>query len=372
MTTFERKYLPEVFLHKISLSNYRNYADSDFSFKKKITCITGKNGSGKTNLLDAIYYLCITKSYFASTDYQNIRHGESWMALRGEMEVNGSRHQIKCKLENQKRKEFFLDDNRYDKLTEHIGFLPVVFITPNDVELIYGSSEERRRFLDLMLSQTNHEYLNKLQEYNRLLLQRNAALKQFAESGNFNASLLDAYDNKMAEPSAYIYKERQKAVTEILPYISETCFLLSGKKESMSVEHESDLQRDSMENLLAKNRERDRLLRRTSNGVHRDDLAFTMDNFELRKYGSQGQQKSFLIAFKLAWYQWLKKKKEALPFLLLDDIFDKLDPARCARLLELIQGNEFGQIFITDTQRGRLEGVFTRDEDVAFIEMEKI
>ncbi|HXH19184.1 MAG TPA: DNA replication and repair protein RecF [Chitinophagales bacterium] len=358
-------------LRALSLNNFRNYAEASFLFPKKVNCITGRNGSGKTNLLDAIYYLCITKSYFAATEFQNIRHGHSWFSLRGEIELNGIPHVVKCKTEKEKRKDFFLDEKRYEKLSDHVGLFPVVFITPNDVELIYGGSEERRRFLDLMLSQTDHVYLENLQEYNRLLLQRNALLRQFADTGTFNHSLLEVYDSKMVKPATLLFENRKKAIEEILPYISQTCRMLSGGKEDMSIEYESDMKHTDLWRLLAGNVERDRVLKRTAAGVHRDDLVFLMDGHIIRKFASQGQQKSFLISLKLGLFRWLKEKKQTAPFLLLDDIFDKLDAERSERLLELLTHDGFGQIFLTDTQRNRLENVFGRNNEVEFFQTEE-
>jgi len=356
-------------LQSLSLVNFRNYREAVFSFDNPIICITGSNGSGKTNLLDAIYYLCITKSYFAATEFQNIRHGESWFTLRGEIELNGQTHIVKCKLEKEKRKDFYWDEKRYEKLSDHVGLLPVVFSTPNDVELIYGGSEERRRFLDLMLSQTDHLYLESLQDYNRLLLQRNSLLKQFAEKNTFNASLLEAYDSKLVKPSSYLFEQRKKAVEELLPYISATCHYLSNGREEMSLEYESDLHHADMWRLLTGNAERDRVLKRTSAGIHRDDLVFLMDGHILRKFASQGQQKSFLISLKLGLFRWLKEKKQLAPFLLLDDVFDKLDAERSALLLHLLTHDGFGQTFITDTQRSRLGSAFGKNQHVDFFEM---
>ncbi len=359
-----------MFIRSIYISNFRNYHEAAFSFSKKITCITGNNGSGKTNLLDALYYLCITKSYFAATDFQNIRHSEISFAMRGEFFANDLPHAVKFKVEKDKRKDFYLDDKRYEKLSDHVGKFPVVFSTPNDVELIYGGSEERRRFIDLMLSQTDHVYLENLQEYNRLLLQRNALLKKFADTNSFNASLLEIYDCKMVKPAGYIFESRKNALSEIIPYINKTCSHLSDGNEDMSMDYESDMLNSDMGDLLAKNMERDRVLRRTSSGIHRDDLVFLMNNHIIRKFASQGQQKSFLISLKLGLYCWLKEKMSVAPFLLLDDIFDKLDQQRSAKLLELIAQDDFGQVFITDTQRHRLEGVFAGNNDVEFVQME--
>lgn len=356
-------------LHIITLTNFRNYAGTSFSFSSRLNCITGSNGSGKTNLLDAIYYLCITKSYFAATEFQNIRHGESWFALRGEIEADGVKHVIKCRAEKDKRKDFFFDERRYEKLSDHVGKFPVVFSTPNDAELIYGGSEERRRFLDLMLSQTNHAYLENLQEYNRLLLQRNAVLKQFADKGNFNAALLEAYDSKMVKPATYLFEQRKIAVEEIMPHVSKTCLYLSGGREDMSLSYESDLRHSDMWRLLTSNTERDRVLRRTSAGIHRDDLVFMMNGHVIRKFASQGQQKSFLIALKLGLFRWLQEKKRTAPFLLLDDIFDKLDSERSTLLLDLLAHDGFGQIFLTDTQTERLKTAFRENHQVEFFQI---
>lgn len=359
-------------LRSIYLANFRNYREASFSFSKKITCITGNNGSGKTNLLDALYYLCISKSYFGSADFQNIRHGEFWFALRGEFSLNNIPQAVKCKVEKEKRKDFYLNDKRYEKLADHVGKFPVVFSTPNDVDLIYGGSEERRRFLDLMLSQTDRAYLENLQEYNRLLLQRNALLKKFADTGTFNASLLEIYDSNMVKPAGEIFASRKKAIEEIIPFISNTCSHLSDGNEDMSIRFESDMLNGDFLQLLSKNAERDRILKRTSSGTHRDELVFLMNGHIIRKFASQGQQKSFLIALKLGLYCWLKEKTGVAPFLLLDDVFDKLDQQRSAKLLELIAHDDFGQVFITDTQRHRLEQVFAGNADVEFIQMDNM
>ncbi len=355
-------------LRSIYLNNFRNYEEAYFSFGKRIVSITGKNGSGKTNLVDAIYYLCITKSYFAATDFQNVKHDSPGFILRGIIESD-TEHAIKCKLEKDKRKDFFLDEKRYDKLSDHVGLFPVIFSTPNDVELMYGGSEERRRLLDLALSQTNRLYLDRLQDYNRLLLQRNALLKKFIESRSYNPALLEAYDAKMNEPANYIHEQRRQAIAEIAPFIRETCNILSDENEKMNLRYESDLSESDMSSLLSANLDKDRMLGRTSRGIHRDDLIFQMDGNVIRKFGSQGQQKSFLIALKLGLYEWLKQKTGVKPFLILDDIFDKLDEERSARLIDLISTNDYGQIFLTDTQHDRLERILSSNEDAEFLQM---
>ncbi|GIV35048.1 MAG: DNA replication and repair protein RecF [Chitinophagales bacterium] len=358
-----------MFVHSVHLYNFRNYGESSFAFEKRLIAITGRNGCGKTNLVDAIHYLCLTKSYFATTDFQNIRHQASGFALRATIEKELV-HTIKCRVEKDKRKDFYLDDQRYERLSDHIGSFPVVFSAPTDATLIYGGSEERRRLLDIALSQTDPLYLQQLQEYNRLLLQRNALLKSFAESGSFNASLLETYDEKIIGPATYLYQHRKRAVMEIGAPLQQLCNLLSDEHESMTLHYASDLSETSQEALLAANIAKDRASGRTTAGIHRDDLLFSMDDNVIRRFASQGQQKSFLLALKLGIYEWLRQKTGIKPLLILDDVFDKLDAQRSRRLLHILFSDNYGQVFLTDTDHDLLRKMLTSRDDATLLHLE--
>jgi DNA replication and repair protein RecF len=345
-------------LQSLHLYNFKNYTDETFHFAKAINCFTGENGAGKTNLLDAIYYLCLTKSYFNSVDQQLIRHGQPSFIVEGDFKINNEPLHVKCLQPRERKKEFSVNDIKYDKLSLHVGLLPVVMVTPDDSLLIYGGSEERRRFLDGTLSQINRTYLESLQEFNKLLVQRNALLKQFAEQQKFDANLLLAYDRKLVPLNDELYEVRKKFVAELVPVFDSIYNSLSGEKESVSLTYQSDLDDMKAEKLFLNNMEKDRLLRRTTGGIQGDDLIFRIDDEPVKKFGSQGQQKTFLLSLKLAQAFLLKKYIEKTPLLLLDDIFDKLDTMRSAQLLQYISAHYNGQIFITDTQKQRVEQQF--------------
>ena len=359
-----------MFLASLKLLNFKNYGDAALSFTKKVNCFTGDNGAGKTNLLDAIYYLCLTKSYFNAVDYQNIRHGEDFFRLDGTFNDDGI-YEICCVFQQTKRKNFKKNKVPYDKLSEHIGEFPVVIVTPDDNSLILGGSEERRKFIDNILSQLSREYLDAVSKYTRVLMQRNATLKKFAEQGRFDRSLLLAYEQKMIQYGELVYAERKAMLKNFIPLFQQFYNVVSGEREKVHIDYRSDLNDASLIELLEQNLEKDRMLQRTCGGIHRDDLEFYIEGRPVKKFGSQGQQKSFLISLKLAQYVFMKKDKGRLPLLLLDDIFDKLDHHRVHNVMQFIMSEDFGQIFITDTSRERLSNIFGEEtEKVEFFAVE--
>lgn len=310
---------------------------------------------GKTNLLDAIYYLCMGKSYFVPNDRYLSLHGTDFFRIEGHFDREEKREKIVAKVIPKKKKELERNGVPYAKLSEHIGFLPVVIIIPDDTLLATEGSEARRRFLDNTISQLDPLYLKHLIQYQKVLRQRNAALKQMGESGRFQESLLEVYDLQLQMPGLYISEKREAFVEEFNPILAQVYRTISGGAETASCSYRSPLQKepDLME-LLRKHRDKDRILHRTTTGLHRDDLVFNLDEFPLKRFASQGQLKSFILSLKLAQYELIKKNKNQRPLLLLDDIFDKLDHHRVDHLLALLLDGDFGQVFITDTDQKRV------------------
>lgn len=346
-------------LDHIILTNFKNYSKECLDFDgKQFIFLSGKNGMGKTNLLDAIYYLCMGKSYFSLLDKGLILHGETFFRVEAQFSNQEKEYKIVAKIAKGKKKVFECNNKAYGKLSEHIGLLPIVFIAPDDTALIREGSEARRKFLDNSLSQIDAVYLNQLILYNKILKQRNAALKQMAQSGQFSENLLQAYDQQLAPAAQYIFSQRKTFLKEFIPILEDIYRQISKGHESISCEYASPLEGVDFLALLALNREKDKILQRTTKGVHKDDLDFIITDYPIKKYGSQGQQKTFVIALKLAQYQMLKNKKNQDPILILDDIFDKLDAQRVNELIILLSEQSYGQVFITDTQQDRLQTIF--------------
>jgi len=304
---------------------------------------------GKTNLLDAIHYLCLTKSYFAGTDAQNIRHGENFIRIDGNIIDADSNNTIVYKLQQGKRKEFLVNDRLCIKASEYVGMFPVVMITPDDNQLVLGSSEERRRFVDNTISQISREYLEDLMQYNKVLQLRNAALKSFAETGRVDKGLLEVYDQQLTPPASRIFEMRTKYLEQLEGFFNQIYPTISLQREAASFIYQSQLKQQTFSALLASGLQRDLALQRTDFGIHKDDLEFYLDGTRLKRFGSQGQQKSFIIALKLAQYHFIRSFKKVKPLLLVDDIFDKLDRDRSSKLLEMLTSENVGQVFITDT-----------------------
>ncbi|MBX7052951.1 MAG: DNA replication/repair protein RecF [Flavobacteriales bacterium] len=352
--------MKNLYLKHLTIYQFKNYAEATLDFSKQVICFTGENGSGKTNLLDAIYYLSNCKSFFNPVDSQNIMLTAEQCSITGEFERDEHPEQIICTIRKNQRKVFKRNFKEYERLSEHIGLIPVVIITPYDIELIWEGSEVRRKFLDATISSLSKKYLENLVAYHHALNQRNNLLKQFGKQGNYAAEVLEPWDFQLAHLAAEIFQERKTFIHEFTAEFSMVYHLISGEKENAGIEYHSDLQEETMENLLAKNSDRDRFLERTSAGIHRDDLEFTLNGQPLKKFGSQGQQKSFLFALKLAQYLFLRNHMSINPILMLDDLFDKIDEKRMSQILDWLSRNHVGQIFITDTHTTRIPEILTK------------
>ena len=353
-------------LEKIVISDFRNIQLQELEFSPNINCISGNNGEGKTNLLDAVYYLSMTKSAFATSDRFNFRHGTEEFSLAGTYRMdNGLSSRFSMKMTSKGEKKVRRDDKPYSRVSEHIGVLPVVMVSPADISMVSESGEERRRFMNAVLSQMDQSYMSSLQQYNRLLMQRNKLLKdQVADQG-----LLEVIDMRMSTLAEPVFQARRKFVEDLRPIVSEYYKAVSGDSEQVDIEYDSELFKASLDQILASAFDRDRALRYTSSGLQRDDLKFMMNGHPIRRYGSQGQQKSFLVALKFAQYEIMKRSYGFAPILLLDDVFDKLDMGRIANLLQMVSGQDFGQIFITDSNKVRMSGIVDRlTSDRAYFE----
>lgn len=347
-------------LTKLNLFNFRNYEEAHLEFKGDVFCLLGKNGSGKTNLLDAIHYLSFTKSFLNTSDAVNVRNGESVFSIKGTFENQGRENEVFCSYQPGAKKLMRENGNDYIKLSGHIGKYPVVLIAPNDIELIWDGSEVRRKFVDGLISQINSQYLEHLITYTNHLKARNAALRQFAERGRTDHDLLATYDRVLSKSGDFIYQTRTEFVLQLLPVLQKFYQFLSSGNEPAEVAYKSDLEALGTAQIFQQNLQRDLVLQRTSAGIHRDDFTFQLNGFELKKYGSQGQQKSFLISLKLAEFEIIEQQKGFKPILLLDDIFDKLDDDRIQKLIELIARQTFGQIFITDARPDRTSEILRK------------
>lgn len=353
-------------INKISLLQFRNYASGTFEFPTPVTCITGANGSGKTNLLDAVYYLCYTKSYFSAYQQNSVQNGLDGFRVTGSFDRNGVPEIISCKWKGGK-KEIYKNNVEYEKITDHIGNYSAVMIAPDDTELINDHSELRRKWVDGILSQADKQYLERLMQYQRILLQRNAWLKLQAFRPAADYTELEYYNSKLAADGAYIYEQRSIFLTGFLPLLNDFYHRLSGGKEPLEVIYNSDLIQKPLAAWLEQNLEHDLRYQRTLRGVHKDDWDFRLNGMGLKQFGSQGQKKSFLFALKLAQYAYLSKVLGHLPILLLDDIFEKLDQNRMESLLRIIRGRDFGQVILTDTHPERIRQAFGNTEEVSFI-----
>ena len=344
-------------LEKIVISDFRNIRLQELDFSPNINCISGNNGEGKTNLLDAIHYLSMTKSAFATSDKFSFRHGTEEFSIAGTYRMeNGLSSRFALKMTAKGEKKLRRDDKPYGKVSEHIGALPVVMVSPSDISLVSESGDERRRFVKSVLSQMDREYMTALQQYNRLLLQRNKMLKD----QNVDRALLEVIDMRLSALAEPVYKARKSFVDDLKPIVAEYYKMVSGGSEQIDIEYESELDKASLEQLLEASFDRDRIMKHTTVGIHRDDFIFTMNGYPIRRCGSQGQQKSFLVSLKFAQYDIMKRNYGFAPILLLDDVFDKLDMTRISNLLQMVSGNEFGQIFITDSNKVRMSGIVDR------------
>ena len=352
-------------LKRISVNNFKNIREAQLEFSRKVNCISGNNGEGKTNLLDAIYYLSMTKSFFSSTDAYTFTFGEDSAALNGAYLLDDNTEDvISVGMKKDGEKIVKKNSKVYKRISEHIGRYPIVMVSPADTVLVNGSGEERRKFLTLILSQIDKEYLKMMQQYNQMLLQRNKLLKEDYVCWE----LVETIDFRMSICADYIYKKRCELCRLLEEKVYSYYAALSSSKESVKLEYISDLHNGSLEEILNKNRDKDSILKFTSQGVHKDDIDFTLNDMPLKKCGSQGQQKSFLVALKLAQFDIMKELHGVTPILLLDDVFDKLDMQRVEYLLSLVSGDSFGQIFISDSNKVRMASIVERftDECVSY------
>ncbi len=349
-----------MYLQKISLVNFKNINSQTFDFQEKINCFVGDNGIGKTNILDAIYYLSFAKSYFNPIALQNIRHGEDFFMIEGNYILGERDEKIVCSLKKGQKKILKRNDKAYEKFSEHIGQIPLVIISPADRDLIVEGSETRRKFIDGVISQQDKDYLQSLIQYNKVVSQRNALLKYFAANRTFDALNLKIYDEQLISYGTIIYKKRAAFLERFVPIFNEKYQIISEDKETVNLVYKSQLQTMSFEKLLTQSLEKDKILQYTTVGIHKDDLSFEIGEYPIKKFGSQGQQKSYLIALKLAQFQFIKEQSNVVPILLLDDVFDKLDEHRVSQIINLVNKDEFGQIFITDTHAERTEEVIKK------------
>lgn len=353
-------------LQSLNILNYRNIREASLEFSPKLNCLVGLNGQGKTNVLDAIYLLSFTKSAFTSQDSLNITHGEELAMVQG----NYGEFVISCGLRRGVKKQFRKDKKDYPRLLDHIGLIPLVMVCPADHQLIEEGSDERRRFMDVVIGQRNRKYLDCLATYNALLKQRNALLKQYADAPNPPDDLLEVLEWQMVEPAEYIFRARTDFFREFEPYFAQVYRMIAGSDETPNLRYISQLQDRDLREAYIRTRKRDLILGWTSQGPHKDDLDMRLGDFPLKQVGSQGQQRTFVLALKLAQALYLADTTGEAPILLLDDIFDRLDSERVERIVAMVQGEQFGQIFITDTDRQHLSDIIQPGPDAKIFHVE--
>jgi DNA replication and repair protein RecF len=348
-----------LYLKKLALTNFKNYDSTELEFSPRINCFVGNNGVGKTNILDAIHYLSLTKSFFNNIDSISVRHGEEYFIINGTFVRNGDEDQIYCAFQKQKQKVLKKNSKEYQKLAEHIGKFPVVMISPADSALISEGSEERRKFLNKIISQYNAEYLDSVLKYSKALQHRNRLLKDFKTSGKFDNDALQIWDSQLVKYGTYVFRERKSLVEELIPVFQEHYSMICSGKEKVRLSYKSHLSEGSFSEALVNSVSKDRFLEYTTIGIHKDDLLLEMNDHPVKSLGSQGQQKSYLVALKLAKFDYISRKSGISPILLLDDIFDKFDAERVEQIIRLVGNQKFGQIFITDTHQSRLHEILS-------------
>lgn len=347
-------------LNKLSLLNYKNFETETFSFDPKINCFVGHNGVGKTNVLDAIYHLSFGKSYFNPITSQNIKHGEDFFVVEGEYEKETGNEKILVSAKRGQKKIIKRNAKAYEKFSEHIGFLPLVIISPSDRDLITEGSDTRRKFIDGVISQGDSKYLHTLLNYNKVLAQRNSLLKYFAANNTHNQDTLDIYNEQLHQYGTEIFHKRNQFLEDFTPIFLNRYAAISSGSEAVSLAYSSQLKEKELILLLQENALKDKISQYTNFGIHKDDLSFEIDAHPIKKFGSQGQQKSYLIALKLAQFDFIKQQSKVNPILLLDDIFDKLDEQRVEQIINLVHDENFGQLFISDTHAERTENVIKK------------
>ncbi len=345
-----------MFLKKIALINFKNYENSELEFSPKINCFAGDNGVGKTNMLDAIHYLCLCKSYFNPVDTENIAYDKEFAVIQGEFDIDGKTDEIYCGIQRSKRKIFKKNKKEYSKLADHIGLLPVVMISPLDYELILDGGEERRKFMNSVISQYDRDYLNVMIRFNKIIAQRNKLLKE-QDNSSFSRDTLEIYNEEIAFAGDLIYSKRKEFTGKLIPIFQKYYNFISGEKEAVELIYQSQLEHGKYSELLNRSAGKDKILQYTTVGPHRDDLVLNLFGHNIRKTGSQGQQKTYLLALKLAQFDFIKEIKDRMPVLLLDDVFDKFDETRVRQIIKLVAEDQYGQIFITHTNLERIKSV---------------
>ena len=353
-------------LKTLSILNYKNIAEAELEFSSKINCFIGDNGMGKTNLLDAIYFLSFCKSHSNSIDSQNIFHDADFFMIQGHYDLQGVPGEVYCGMKRKQKKPFKRSKKEYERLSDHIGLFPLVMVSPDDAMLISEGSEERRKFVDGVISQYNRNYLQHLLNYNNALRQRNALLKLEEQ---VDASLFDIWEEQMATYGNLIFAEREKFISEFVPIFQDIYHRISGGHEAISLSYSSQHSHRDIAESMKQTRERDRMLGYSTQGIHKDELEMLLDAYPIKRVGSQGQNKTYLISLKLAQFYFLKRAHNFSPILLLDDIFDKLDSKRVTEIIHMVAGETFGQIFITDTNREHLDMILAQLEQPASIFM---
>ncbi len=346
-------------LQNISLINFKNYSQVELEFSARINCFVGNNGVGKTNILDAIHYLSLSKSFFNSIDSQNIKYDEDFFVIQGAFLRGDTRENIYCSSKRNRKKQFKRNKKEYHRLADHIGLLPVVMISPADSNLITGGSDERRKFINAVISQYDRNYLNDLIQYNKALAQRNKLLKDFARSGMFDAESLELWDEQLIPLSKKIYTKRIDFIDKLVPVFQKYYDSIALGKESVGLVYQSHHHDADFSDVFKNALDKDRILQYTTRGIHKDDLVLELNGYQINRVGSQGQQKTYLVALKFAKYEFIKEVSGFNPILLLDDVFDKFDASRVTQIIQLVSENQFGQIFITDTHQSRLEKILS-------------
>jgi DNA replication and repair protein RecF len=345
-------------LKSVHLINFKNYEEAELNFCPNVNCLVGKNGSGKTNVLDAVYYLSLCKSYLNVLDRQNIRFDQGFFSIQGRWKKEDQEIHIHCAVKQGSKKVFKRNRKEYDRLADHIGQFPVVMISPYDRDLISEGSELRRKWIDGIISQFDRQYLDTIQKYSKVLDQRNALLKNMHEHGLFDRESIEVWNDQMIRLGNDIHSKRKEFIQEFIPVFQEKYNFIGLEKEMVALEYRSQLNESTFEELLVAFEKKDAFSHYSNAGIHKDDLVFTIKGHPIKKFGSQGQQKSFIIALRLAQYEWLKRHLNVTPVLLLDDIFDKLDQSRVRKLLELVSNHYFGQVIVTDTDEERMREIF--------------
>ena len=340
-------------LKSITLTNYKSFSAKTVDFDPKINCFIGPNGIGKSNVLDAIYHLSFGKSYFNPISSQNIKHGEDFFAIKGSYKNESKEEVVIINFKKNDKKVIKRNNKKYEKFSDHIGFIPLVIISPSDRNLIAEGSDIRRKFIDSVISQSDKKYLENLINYNKILTQRNSLLKLIFKNKNFDKQTIQVYDSQLESIGEKIHMKRKMFLNDFIPVFKDKYKSISNNNEDVDIRYKTDLEFDKLSVLLQENIEKDMFLQYTSKGIHKDDLVFNINDYSIKKFGSQGQQKSLLIALKLAQFDFLKSQNKNNPILLLDDIFDKLDKNRVKQIINLVSADDFGQIFISDTDEER-------------------